>query len=662
MSSELANLYKAKDWTALVALGEAILHDPEAAIEPKHILWIARAHTQLERPEGAAQVFELALKRFPEMHDFRRRALAIRFTTKDWERVIALSPPLLDDPEAGIEPRFFYWVARAQTQLERPEEALRIYELALERCPEIVDFRKRVLAAKYTQSDWDAVVALGRPLLDDPAAEIEPRHLLWIARAHQQLGQAEAAERLHEFGLRLFPDNVDFRKRLVAARHAGQEWDQVIALGAPLLDSQEAGVEPKFFRMVSDAYVKLGQPEAARRFYHAAVGPEEEFRQQFRQDYSDNFKALRREEISAARRLQKRLNREIEKAGLYRYGSFRPGRADWQQKWDATPGRRVLMYGVRDYGSLYQWAEAVNKHTDFAARVAIIHPHEFDFPIDLLFSYPGLTEHSRLEELVDEADIIHVKDEIGFFVDGRPIAQDFFSRTGKPRIYTAYGGQARKYKEDPAFRVHVMGHDARIALTPDLNYAWFDGALVPQAIDADANPYLWTDGRSLMHSPSTMERKGTSKLLEAIEGMDIDFEMIHGLPYQECIARKRRANLFFDQAGQEIERFLGIVDIIGWYGNAAIEAAVHGIPTIAHLSETALEGAERAGLSGVRTECGILNTPFDVDGIRRCIADYFESTPAERKAASLKSRKWIEDFHSHQAVGRALAKVYSGLT
>jgi hypothetical protein len=403
------------------------------------------------------------------------------------------------------------------------------------------------------------------------------------------------------------------------------------------------------------------ESEGADKIMSMVAGDKKEFRQRFRQDYTKKFRALRREEISVARRLNKRLNREIGKAGLYRYGSFRPGRADWQQKWDASPGRRVLMYGWRDYGSLYQWAEAVNNHTDFAARVAIIHPHEYGFPIDLLFSYPGLTEHSRLGEIVDEADILHIKDEIGFFIESRPIAQDYFSRTGKPRIYTAYGGQMRKFKDDPAFRTHVTSHDARIALTPDLNYPWFDGALVPQAIDADANPYLWTDGRTLMHSPSTMERKGTSKLLEAIEGMDIGFELLHGLPYQDCIARKRGASLFFDQAGQEIERFLGIVDIIGWYGNAAIEAAVHGIPTIAHLSEAALDGAERAGYPTIREDCGILNSPFDVEGIRRCIADFFNAHPADRKAASLKSRKWIEDFHSHQAVGRALARIYAQL-
>ncbi|WP_019170627.1 glycosyltransferase [Pseudaminobacter salicylatoxidans] len=276
--------------------------------------------------------------------------------------------------------------------------------------------------------------------------------------------------------------------------------------------------------------------------------------------------------------------------------------------------------------------------------------------------YPNVTDRSRFQELVDEADIIHIKDEIGFFVGNNRLDKSIFNKSGKPRIYTAYGGQMRKYQSNEAFREYVMSHDARIALTPDLNYEWFNAALVPQAIDAEKNKVLWRDGRKLMHSPSTQIRKGTPDLLKAIEGLDIDFELIHGLPYEECIARKKKANLFFDQAGREITEFLGIDTIIGWYGNAAIEAAVHGIPTIAHLSEEALDGGERAGYDNIRSKCGILNTPFGAEGIRKTISEFFfDASPSDRAEISSRTRKWVENFHSHKAVGEALSRVYNRL-
>lgn len=91
-----------------------------------------------------------------------------------------------------------------------------------------------------------------------------------------------------------------------------------------------------------------------------------------------------------------------------------------------------------------------------------------------------------------------------------------------------------------------------------------------------------------------------------------------------------------------------------------MEAAVYGIPTIAHLSQGAFEGARRGG-QDIESVCGILNTPLGSEGIRDTILTFMNMTPEERKAISLKTRKWIEDFHSYQATGKELSKVYKSL-
>jgi glycosyltransferase involved in cell wall biosynthesis len=176
-------------------------------------------------------------------------------------------------------------------------------------------------------------------------------------------------------------------------------------------------------------------------------------------------------------------------------------------------------------------------------------------------------------------------------------------------------------------------------------------------IDTRRFAYSWTEGRRLAHSPSTHTRKGTATLLAALDGLDIEFDLIQRVSHAECLERKQRCNLFFDQAGREDARQLGVDDVIGWYANAALEAAVHGIPTIAHLSEDAFAGAERGGQS-IRERCAIINTPLDEDGIRRTIETFFGLEPDERRALSLRTRRWVEEFHSYEAVGPQLAALY----
>jgi hypothetical protein len=367
------------------------------------------------------------------------------------------------------------------------------------------------------------------------------------------------------------------------------------------------------------------------------------------------------EKISALRREIRELERELSKVPIYRYGSYTPGRAEWEARWDSTPGRRVLLYAFRDYaGSFMKWATAINQHTEFAARLVVLKRHEYGYENDLLLPAPGHPLQGQLDRLCEEADLIHIKDENGFFTGSNRLPPDLLEKHGKPLVFTHYGGYARKLSSDPPYRKFVRKFDARVALTPDLNYDWFEGVFIPQAIDTKRYPYSWVDGRRLSHSPSMAARKGTADLLAAVEGLDLELDLISGVQHEECVRRKRQANLFFDQAGQERPESLGISTIIGWYGNSALEAAVHGIPTIAHLSEHAFAGAARAG-KDIRERCAIINTPFGRDGIRRTLENWL-ATPSDKRAAiSLATRRWVEEFHGYEVCGRELAELYRAL-
>lgn len=142
--------------------------------------------------------------------------------------------------------------------------------------------------------------------------------------------------------------------------------------------------------------------------------------------------------------------------------------------------------------------------------------------------------------------------------------------------------------------------------------------------------------------------------------MAVDVDIIEEVSRVECLARKARSNLFFDQAGRESVDLLGTDVVIGWYGNSALEAAVHAIPTIAHLSGEVFEGARRRGME-VKDRCAIIHTPLRPDGIEQTLGWHFSLSRAGGTELSRRVREWVEEFHSQEAVARELQVVYEGL-
>jgi glycosyltransferase involved in cell wall biosynthesis len=371
-----------------------------------------------------------------------------------------------------------------------------------------------------------------------------------------------------------------------------------------------------------------------------------------------------REERRGLVQERRKLEKQVERALGYRYGSFTPGVAGWDERWDACRGRRVLFLAFTEMGgSLQAWAEAINRCTDDAARVVVFRTHPWFHRADLVMPDPSLGK-SRLEELLRTADIIHLKDERGFFDGSNRLPRDLYSRHGKLVVFTLYGSWSRRLQDDPAFRAFVAGFDARVATTADLLFPWLDGSLVPFALDLEAFEPCWRDGQVLGHAPSRRELKGTADLLAAFEQvrkeLGLELELIEGVSQSECLERMRRCSLYFDQAAIDAEAG-DHGRLIGVYGKAAMEAAAFGIPVVAHLSPAFFAGCRKGGQAALAERCPLLDTPLGPDGIAHTLRAYFALEPAERAALSRRARAWVEEFHSLEAVARVLGAVYDRL-
>lgn len=386
----------------------------------------------------------------------------------------------------------------------------------------------------------------------------------------------------------------------------------------------------------------------------------EQHRAQAKRAEREGTRARRFQELHLQERERARgLSFQLDVLPRYEYGSLTPGLAAWREKWRQAEGGRMLIWDpMGTAGLAMRLAEAIHQATAFAVREVTLRQHPFGYPVDLLFPAVGLMD-SGLERLAEESDVIVLFDESFFLDESRPVPAGLkeglahfrgrIEELGKPIVFCHYGGLARKFKSHTAYRQAALSCAARIAWEPDLAYPWFDCHYIPVPLDTRRSSHVWSDGRRIGHSPSVRGRKGTSAFLEAVQGLDVEVDLIEGVSHTECLERQRRCNLFFDQAGQERLDSLGIDDVIGWYGTSAVEAAVHGIPTMVHLSEDAFSNARRCGVE-VDTECPLINVPTDVVGIRAAIEAYFCCSPAERAALSARTREWVQSFHDSRTV------------
>lgn len=360
------------------------------------------------------------------------------------------------------------------------------------------------------------------------------------------------------------------------------------------------------------------------------------------------------------------LARTFDRLPRYQYGSLLPGNDRWAEKWKSAEGRRILMFANRDYsGSFYKWAAAINDHTENAARLVVTVPHRYGYDVDLLLPNPALID-SSWEDLWSEADLLHLKDETGFFRGPNTLPVEMLTSFQGPRIFTQYGGYARSRQDNADYQEFVKSFDLVVSMTPDLCFKWLgpNPIYIPHSIDTEKHSFTWLDSPVIGHSPSTRARKGTEDFLAAVSSLQNDFalelELIEGVRHDEVMDRKRTLGLFFDQAGRESMASMNTDAVIGWYGNSAIEAAVYGVPTIAHLSEAALANAERAGVPNIRTN-PIVNTPLGVEGIRETLRSLLTMSGEERLSLAHETRRFIEEFHSQSAVAKRLQDAYDYL-
>lgn len=543
-------------------------------------------------------------------------------------------------------------------------------------------FSQKILSA-YSAQNWPEVVAAGHALLTDASIKPEERHYYWLAFAHKKLGDEAAAAKVYERALTRFPDNRDLRQRVLRNAIRSAEWDKIAELAEICLEDDLASIPQNFYIPMLRALRRAGVSDKAQTLLHF-------FTSHFPDSQGDvlrseiiilNFR-LRGESPSVdhiiSPPLDKSYRQEIADCfPVHDFGSCTPGRPDWIKKWRASNrSKRVVMIAPKDFsGSMYKLAEAINRFSPYAARLIVFTPHQFGYQNDLVVPEAGPTRTKRFEQDLENAAIVHLKDEQSWFLKTERtlnlhlLENIIFGRnkSSLKTVFTAYGGYARSLADDPAWREAVKSFDAYTMFTPDLEFNWAKGALLPHSIDTDAIKPAWCDSKLLVHSSSTvrMFRKGTDLLCSAISLMenerfrpwqDWQVDMFTGLSHKLARCRQQSAGLYFDQAGREPKSLTETGTVIGWYGNAAIECMAMGIPTMVHLDSKTMR---RAQSHGVQLEgSGVLNVKRDSQDIASKIMHFVGSSVVERTNLSKQTREFCVANHGYQSVAARAEHVY----
>ena len=172
-----------------------------------------------------------------------------------------------------------------------------------------------------------------------------------------------------------------------------------------------------------------------------------------------------------------------------------------------------------------------------------------------------------------------------------------------------------------------------------------DAHVVPPGIDLTAyTPRPPSDNPRplVVHAPSNRGKKGTEHVIEACAHLQVELDIVEGVPHDEARERYARADIVVDQLNA------------GWHGVFALEAMALGKPVVAHLKPDVVERSAEA--FGVRVPIVSANADTLVDALRPLVAD-----SNRRRELGAAGRAYVEQVHDIDRVADRLLDLYRSL-
>lgn len=287
--------------------------------------------------------------------------------------------------------------------------------------------------------------------------------------------------------------------------------------------------------------------------------------------------------------------------------------------------------------------QAFDKHsTTWKARAVRRNDVGYGYPADI--EWRGGPAVRLIAKLFAAADVIHVLQ--------------------RPHVATKFAGWERKaivvhhlgtyFRRDPVGVSAACRQIGATELAGSLDLIPLgDMELLPIVADIDKfsairqRVYQPSDKVRIAHAPTNRAFKSTVNFLDAVDRLEkkhpIEVDIIEKVPWEECLERKARADILFDE-------------LTHGYGANALEAWSMGIPVVSGVADNRVREL-MVGKFGGRSLPFLEATPHTLERtLETLIID-----PDLRSALARRGRKHVELFHSGAAIVARATDIYERL-
>ena len=269
--------------------------------------------------------------------------------------------------------------------------------------------------------------------------------------------------------------------------------------------------------------------------------------------------------------------------------------------------------------------------------------HEADWSLDRRGNIARrlAMQFAAFAKLAPQTDIFHFY--FGLTLIPKSIQFPLLRALRKKSVFHYLGSDIRgKSREELTFgkraNAEIVGSYDAIRWVPEAH-------VIPPGLDLrEFTPVPPSDGARplVVHAPSNREKKGTQQVIDACAQLDVELDIVEGVPHEEARARYARADIVVDQLRA------------GWHGVFALESMALGKPVITHLKPDVVERSAEG--FGIRVPIVPATSDTLVDALRPLIAD-----PALRREIGAASRAYVEAVHDIDRVADRLLDVYRSL-
>jgi glycosyltransferase involved in cell wall biosynthesis len=271
-----------------------------------------------------------------------------------------------------------------------------------------------------------------------------------------------------------------------------------------------------------------------------------------------------------------------------------------------------------------------------------LHP-EADLSLDRHGPLPQklVQQFAAFARLAPQTDIFHFY--FGLTLIPKSLQFPLLRALGKKSVFHYLGSDIRgKTPAELAFGkragAEIIGSYAATRWVPDAH-------VIPPGLDLRPfTPVPPSDNPRplVVHAPSNREKKGTRFVIEACEQLDVELDIVEGVPHDVARERYARADIVVDQLNA------------GWHGVFALESMALGKPVVAHIDAATAERSERG--FGVRLPIVPATKETLADALRPLVEQ-----PALRREIGAQSRAYVEQVHDIDRMADRLLDVYRSL-